>query len=96
MRWKELRNFLDTKFNDQDRISIIVDPNCGQVLIIKNEVGDCDKSRVILIKSDVDPNESFNGKLEKYFVNTKTPFNTPETYDNIVCYTESEISKYFK
>ena len=95
MRWKELRKFLDSKFTDQDRISIIVEPNCNQVLIIKNEV-DITDDRIILIKLDGNPDETFNGRLDKYFLNTKTPFDKPEMYDNIICYTEGEISKYFK
>ena len=95
MRWKELRKFLDSKFTDQDRISIIVEPNCNQVLIIKNEV-DITDDRTILIKLDGNPDETFNGRLDKYFLNTKTPFGKPEMYNNIICYTEGEISKYFK
>ena len=95
MRWKELRKFLDSKFTDQDRISIIVEPNCNQVLIIKNEV-DITDDRVILIKLDGNPDETFNGKLDKYFLKTKTPFDKQEMYNNIICYTEDEISKYFK
>ena len=95
MRWKELRKFLDSKFTDQDRISIIIEPNCNQVLIIKNEV-DITDDRIILIKLDGNPDESFNGRLDKYFLKTKTPFNKPEMYNNIICYTEGEISKYFK
>ena len=95
MKWKELRKFLDSKFTDQDRISIIIEPNCNQVLIIKNEV-DITDDRVILIKLDGNPDETFNGRLDKYFLKTKTPFDKPEMYNNIICYTECEISKYFK
>lgn len=90
MKWKELRSFLNKKFNDDQYISLTIDYNTGDVIIIKDN-----ESSKINHKFKLKDNTS---KFDRHIENDQeceTPSIFIEQPANIVEYSENEISMFF-
>lgn len=90
MKWRELRAFLNMKFEDEDSISLSTDIASARVVVLKNP--HCTNNGSLLF---IDENELNLSNYRGIDSDEITPSIFIDIPSNIFEYSENEISTYF-
>lgn len=89
MRWRDLRAFLNMKFNDDDSISLVSNYDSTKVIVLKNPISICNNSILFVDGSEI---PSYDVEFDQ---NEVTPPIFTDVPNKVLEYSENEISTYF-